>query len=359
MITTNLPSPREMYRALVARDPGYEGVFCVGVRTTGIFCRPTCPARKPRFENVEFFARPAEALASGYRPCKRCRPLEPAGAPPAWLRPLLAAVEADPQRRRNDAELQALGVDPVRARRWFQAAHGMTFHGYLRARRLGRAFALIREGADQLDTAYAAGYESLSGFREAFANLFGTTPGRSDRARVLHLRRLLTPLGPMLAGAVDEGICLLEFADRRMLETQLKILGRRLGVRPALCANGHLENLAHELAEYFAGARTVFTVPLVMPGTEFQQQVWRRLLAIPCGTTLSYAELAADIGRPGARRAVGTANGANRLAVVVPCHRVIRSDGSLSGYGGGLWRKQALLDHEAGRLVAAARPDSA
>lgn len=346
MIATNLPQITEMYRALIERDASYEGIFFVGVRTTGVFCRPTCAARKPRQENVEFFSTARDALSSGYRPCKRCRPLEHNGSAPQWVRDLLQQVDQDPSRRWRDADLRALQVDPVRLRRWFKTHHGMTFHAYLRARRLGRALELIRDGADLTDTAYESGYESPSAFRDAFEQLFGATPGRSRRTEVVHLTRLLTPLGPMLAGATDRGICLLEFSDRRMLETQLRRMARLLGAKPVPGLNEHLRSVEMELESYFDGTLKSFSVPLVLPGSGFQRAVWSRLQRIPYGETLSYGQLALDIGRPGAQRAVGRANGDNRVAIIVPCHRVVRSDGTLCGYGGGLWRKKALLEHE-------------
>jgi AraC family transcriptional regulator of adaptative response/methylated-DNA-[protein]-cysteine methyltransferase len=352
METTRLPSETEMYRALVERDSSYDGVFTVAVRTTGIFCRPTCPARKPRKDNVEFFRTVGEAVAAGYRPCKRCRPLEPRGETPDWLSGLLERVERDPARRWTDADIRAVGVDPARVRRWFREHHGMTFHAYQRSRRLGMALGQMRNGGDQVGTAYDHGYESLSGFREAFERLFGGTPGRKKSAVQALVTRYLTPLGPMLAAATDEGVCLLEFHDRRMLETQIDRLRRRMGCEITPGVNAHLERLQVELEAYFEGSLDRFTVPLVIAGTDFQEAVWRRLLLIPYGETLSYEQLARDIGRPGAQRAVGRANGDNRLAIVVPCHRVIRSDGTLCGYGGGLWRKQYLLDLERARIGA-------
>jgi AraC family transcriptional regulator of adaptative response/methylated-DNA-[protein]-cysteine methyltransferase len=346
METMQLPPENEMYRALVDRDSGYDGVFIVAVKTTGIFCRPTCPARKPQKDNVEFYRSVGDALSAGYRPCKRCRPLEPRGKAPDWLAGLLAEVESDPARRWTDADVRAMSLDPVRVRRWFQANHGMTFHAYQRARRLGLALGRIRNGGDQIGAAYDHGYESLSGFREAFERLFGATPGRKKSAAQAVVTRYLTPLGPMLAAATDDGVCLLEFHDRRMLETQIKRMRAHLRCEIAPGRNDHLENMEDELTMYFGGKLEQFTVPLVLAGTEFQEAVWNRLLGIPYGETLSYEKLARDIGRPGAQRAVGRANGDNRLAIVVPCHRVIRSDGTLCGYGGGLWRKQHLLDLE-------------
>jgi len=345
-LATPLPPREEMYAALAARDSTYEGVFWVGVTSTGICCRPGCPARTPRPENVEYFPRIGDALSAGYRPCKRCKPLQPKGETPEWMRELMDAIEEDPTRRWKDQDLREMGLDPTRVRRWFQRHHDMSFHAYHRARRLGQALGRIRQGADLTDSAYEAGYESPSAFRDAFQGLFGTTPGRSRGASQVLVTRVLTPLGPMVAGVNEEGLCLLEFADRRMLATQVERLQKRLGCAIAPGENAFTAQIARELEEYFAGERRAFTVPLVLRGTEFQEAVWRELLRIPYGETRSYEQMARAIGRPKAVRALGTANGDNRLAIVVPCHRVIRADGSLSGYGGGKWRKQQLLELE-------------
>ena len=349
MIMNGMPPEGEMYRALLDRDSGYDGLFFVGVKTTGIFCRPTCPARKPKPGNVEYFRSAGDAVASGYRACLRCRPLEMGGRPPQEIRVLLAEVERDPARRWTDADLRSRSLHPASVRRWFRKRYGMTFHAWVRAHRLGGALERIGRGADLTDAAWEAGYESPSGFRDAFGRLFGTTPGRSRETTVVHVTRIATPLGQMLAGATADGVCLLEFADRRGLEAQLHRLGRLLNARPAPGANDPLRRLEVELAAYFDGGAEGFTVSLVLPGTEFQRAVWSRLLEIPRGETLSYAALAREVGRPGAQRAVGRANGSNRVAILVPCHRVIRRDGALSGYGGGVWRKRALLDLESAR----------
>jgi AraC family transcriptional regulator of adaptative response/methylated-DNA-[protein]-cysteine methyltransferase len=346
MTTASLPPRDEMLTAFLEGDAGYDGLFFTAVTTTGIFCRPSCPARKPKPSNVEFFARATEAAVAGYRPCKRCRPLEPADAPPAWLRPLLDEVEADPTRRWKDADLRALGMDPVRVRRWFSAHHGMTFLAWQRSRRLGSALQKLGEGEDLLGTGLDHGWDSASGFADAVTKLAGTSPGRARDAKVAWVMRLDSPVGPLLAGATDEGVCLLEFTDRRMLERQLSILGKRLGVVLAPGTHPHLEQLARELAAYFAGGLRRFEVPLHIAGTPFQESVWQELLAIPYGTTIAYAELARRIGRPTAHRAVARANGDNRMAILIPCHRVVASDGTLSGYGGGVWRKRRLLDLE-------------
>jgi AraC family transcriptional regulator of adaptative response/methylated-DNA-[protein]-cysteine methyltransferase len=346
MHTHRLPSREHMLAAFLGRDAAYEGVFVTAVHTTGIFCRPTCPARKPRPENVEFFASPRDALLAGFRPCARCRPLEPAGAAPPWLRDLLAAVERDPQRRWREADLHARGLHPERVRRWFQREHGMTFHDYCRSRALGLALGRIQKGDDVTTTALDHGYDSLSGFHEAFKREFGEPPTAARARRSVMLERLVTPLGPMIAGAADEGLCLLEFADRRMLPTEFEWLRRRWNAAFAPGSHPHIESIRLELDEYFAGTRRTFETPLATPGTDFQRAAWKGLRAIPFGETRSYAEQARAIGRPEAVRAVARANGDNRIAIVIPCHRVIGSDGQLTGYGGGLWRKQRLLDHE-------------
>ncbi len=343
---SELPPRPVLLRALAARDTSFEGLFVIGVKTTGIFCRPGCPARTPKPAHVDFFATPREALFAGFRPCLRCRPLAPSGARPKWLATLLAAIEREPERRWRDADLRALEVDPVRVRRWFLKEHGMTFLAYSRARRLGTAFRALRSGTKLDAVVLDHGFESNSGFRDAFARWFGAPPGRARSADCITFTWLATPLGPLVAAAVEEGVCLLEFSDRRMLEAQLKTLRRRID-RPAVPGEHvHLAQLGRELTDYFAGRRQQFDVPLHVPGSAFEQRVWAELRRIPCGVTRSYVDLARAIGEPKAARAVGHANGMNRVALVIPCHRVIRDDGTVGGYGGGRWRKEWLLRHE-------------
>jgi AraC family transcriptional regulator of adaptative response/methylated-DNA-[protein]-cysteine methyltransferase len=337
----------EMYAALVERNPEYDGVFFVGVKTTGIFCRPTCPAKKPLQKNVTFHPSAANAMAVGYRACRRCRPMEIAGQMPAWLLQLMSAVESDPTRRWKDQDLREFGVEPSRAARWFKTNHGITFHGYIRCRRLAAALGRLSVGDDPTRVAMESGYESLSGFREAFAKWLGTTPGAAAGGyRIVMVNRLPTPLGPMVVAADDDQLLLLEFADRRMLETQIRRLSHRLNCQFIPGENDVIAQTASEIGEYFAGRRRRFSVRHAMVGSEFQQAVWRALTEIPYGETRSYAEIANAVGKPGAGRAVGRANGDNRLAIILPCHRVIRSDGTLSGYGGGVRRKEWLVRHE-------------
>jgi AraC family transcriptional regulator of adaptative response/methylated-DNA-[protein]-cysteine methyltransferase len=344
--TARLPSADEMWRAFDAKDATYDGVFFVAVRTTGIFCKPSCSAR-PLAKNVEFFATAGDALFAGYRPCKRCRPLDAGGGHPEWAAKLLGDIAADPAARVTDGDLRRRGLVPATVRRYFLRRFGVTFQGFCRARRLGGALDRLRTGEPLDGVAGANGYESFSGFRSAFGQFFGRPPGRSRSADFVRLAWVESPLGPLVAGATADGVCLLEFTNRRMLETQLRTLRRLLGLALAPGDNEHLGTLRRELAAYFAGKLRSFTVPLVTPGTPFQQRVWDELRRIPYSATWSYDRLAATVGHPGAARAVGRANGQNRIAILIPCHRVVMKDGRLCGYGGGLWRKQRLLDLEA------------
>lgn len=341
-----MPDHETMYRAVVERDPQYDGVFFTGVRTTGIFCRPVCAARRPRPGNVTFFTSAREAVLAGFRPCRLCHPLIGGERCSKEIESFLAGIESRPAARLTDAEIRARGADPVRLRRWFKKRHGLTFHAYLRALRIGAAFGRIAEGARTLDAGFSAGWESASAFNEAFKKLTGTVPSGARGKSLVRVTRIRTPLGPMLAGATERGICLLEFVDRRMLPTQLDRLRRLHGVAPLPGSSPFFDRLGAELTAYFKGELRVFGVPLDVRGTDFQQRVWTGLRAIPYGQTRSYAEQARRIGAPTSVRAVARANGDNRVAIVIPCHRVVGSDGKLTGYGGGLWRKQWLLDME-------------
>ena len=347
--TTSLPSNDTMYRALAERDGSFDGVFFAAIRTTGIFCRPTCSAKKPNRENVEFYPSVRDALVAGYRPCLRCHPMQPEGVAPQWIARLIEQVEQNPSKRWKDSDLRAEDLDPARVRRWFLRTHGLTFQAYQRARRLGLALGRIREGEKWEGVGYTHGFESASGFHEAFSRTFEVKPNRAQELGAVVTTRILTPMGPMIAGATSEGICLLEFADRRMLETQLDRVRKWFGAAPVPGSNHHIEKLKSELDSYFTGSLTEFTVPLLIKGTDFQVAAWNQLLRIPYGETISYEQQARAMGRLGAQRAVGKANGDNRIAIVIPCHRVVRQNGDLCGYGGGLWRKQFLLDLERGR----------
>ena len=341
-----LPSPAVMYRALVERDDAYDGVFFAGVKSTKIFCRSTCTARKPKPENVEFFADARAAERAGYRACKRCRPLEASGARPAWVGRLLSMLEKEPGRRLSDDDLRALEIEPARARRHFKEHFGMTFQGYQRAHRLGFAQQRLNYESDVSTAVHASGFESESGFRDAFRRMFGAPPSELKTRECVRVSTLPSPVGLLITAATRDGVCMLEFADRKALMSQAASLKRWFDQPIVPGTNERLEELHAEMAEYFEKKRTAFTIPLAIRGTPFQRQVWERLLAIPYGETRSYRDIAIEIENPGAVRAVGRTNGLNRIAIVIPCHRVVRDDGTLCGYGGGLWRKRWLLDHE-------------
>jgi AraC family transcriptional regulator of adaptative response/methylated-DNA-[protein]-cysteine methyltransferase len=344
-----------MYAAVVRKDASYDGLFYTAVKTTGIFCRPSCRARKPRPENVQFFAAVKDALFAGYRACLRCKPLAVPSMHPPWVSDLLARVESREGARLKDFELARDGFDPARARRYFQENFGMTFQAYSRARRLSGALSQLRLGFDLDNTAADAGFESLSGFREAFSRVFGEPAGKAEQARAIHLAWVETPLGPMVGGSDGRALIFLEFTNRRMMEAQIQTLRKRFKAGFVPRDDGIIRQTRRELDEYFAGQRREFSVPLAFPGTPFETSVWNQLVTIPYGQTISYEDLALRIGSKGAVRAVGSANGRNRITILVPCHRVVNKSGALGGYGGGLWRKQALLALEQGQPLTGAK----
>lgn len=319
-------------------EPG--GRFVAAV-SSGAFCRPECPEAED--SSGPTFASAREALAAGFRPCKRCRPLHAGTADPDWLKPLMEAVEAEPSRRWHDQDLADRGLDSALVRRWFVTHHGLTFHAYCRLRRLGQALRQMQSGGAGSQAVIDHGYESESDFREAFALVFGHPPTAVDRESCIWINRARTPLGSMIMGVGDLGLYLLEFAERRMLDTQLKRLRQELGRVFLPGEHPLMQHVQQELDTYFEGGLREFTLPLQASGTAFQEQVWQALLRIPYGQTRSYGDIAQAIGQPDAVRAVGRANGDNRMAIVIPCHRVVGSNGELTGYGGGLWRKRYLL----------------
>lgn len=345
--TFSMDQKKIFYKALLERDSSFEGTFIVGVKTTGIFCRPTCSARKPKFENVEFFSSTKEALSKGYRACKICHPMERNGETPEYIHKLLQHLEDNPNIKLKDFDLRNFGIDPIKVRRWFLKNHGITFHMYQGMYRINEAFKKCKEGNNITQIAYDSGFESLSGFNETFKKITGITPKMSKEKQLINLTRLVTPLGTMIACASEKGICLLEFSDRKMLERELQLISKRFNASIVPSENSLFKQLRQQLDSYFEGTLKEFTVPLDWVGSDFQKEVWKVLLQIPYGKTSTYAIQAKRIGKPSSVRAVANANGMNMISILVPCHRVIGSDGSLTGYGGGLWRKKKLLELEA------------
>ena len=333
------------YQALLAKQPEYEGIFYVGVKTTGVFCRPTCPARKPKFENCEFYRTAQEALLAAFRPCKRCRPLSHPNHVSRTVQTLVNTVEAEPGKRWREEDFRALAVDASTARRQFKKRFGMTFVAYARARRMGLALAQIKAGESVIEAQLSTGYESGSGFREAFSRILGEAPSQHSGA-VLKAAWLDTQLGPMLAVADDEALYLLEFVDRRGLERELEQLRSRTKSVIVPGRTPSIHRIEQELNRYFQGELSAFETPVKTFGSPFQKSVWKALREIPYGETRPYADVAVMVERPSAVRAVAQANGANQLALIIPCHRVVRADGASDGYGGGVTRKRWLLEHE-------------
>ena len=330
-------SDQDIYTAFATRTDLPRAI--IGVRTTGVFCRPGCPARLPKFENCEFFDGPEAALRAGYRACKRCHPT---GKDHALVRTIIDLVEKSEDGRVGEDALRAAGIDPSTARRRFKDRLGMSVADYTRLRRLGLATQAMAEGASVIDAQLEAGFESASGFRSAYAKAFGVAPAKG-RPDPLFVDWLDTPEGRMVLVADECALYLIEFVDRVKLPRQFDRL-RRTHKRAILPGTTSvIQTMKTELSEFFAGQRQDFSVAIETAGTEFQSSVWDQLRTIPYGETWSYAELASAIGNDKAVRAVASANGANGLAIVIPCHRVIASDGGLGGYAGGVDRKSRLL----------------
>lgn len=351
----DLPDPDTLYAALLARDPAFDGQAFVCVASTGIFCRLTCPARKPKRENCTFYATIGECIEAGFRPCKRCHPLQAAALADPTIATLLEALDARPDLRWSEEHVVKLGYDLSTVRRSFKRHFGMTFLEMARQRRLREGFETLAAGGKVITAQHEASFDSASAFRAAFARLLGCAPAdlRADR----HLRAtwIPTPLGDMIAVSSRSHLHLLEFVDRKALPTELRRLQQATKTGIGVGSLPPSEQAAAELAAYFTARSGRFETPLAVAASPFTQAVWDALRTIPAGETRSYQDIARQIGRPTATRAVARANGANQIALMIPCHRVIGADGSLTGYGGGLWRKQRLIEIE--RQLKAAQSD--
>ena len=335
-----------LYTALVARDPAFDGHAYVGVKTTRVFCRLTCAARKPRFENTEFFESIPACLDAGFRPCLRCRPLDQMRTREPLVALLLDRIEHEPCRSWSEEDLVAMRLDPSTVRRAFKRHLGMTFLDLARLRLLGRAMDHLAAGRPVIEAQLEAGYESDSGFRSAIVQFVGDCPARLKGQELLKADWIETPIGTMLAVADPRALHILEFFDRKALPAELARLRDRTQSSISFGRLAPINQIEGELRAYFDGQSASFSTVLARPGAAFTQQVWQELMTIPPGVTRSYAELATALGRPTAVKAVARANGANQVAIVIPCHRVVGSDGALTGYGGGLWRKRWLIEHE-------------
>lgn len=283
---------------------------------------------------------------ASFRPCKRCCPLSHPNHVSKLIQTLVEAVEENPEKRWKDRDFRELSVDASTARRQFKKRFGMTFVEYARARRMGLAMKQIRAGETVIDAQLSTGYESGSGFRDAFSRIMGAAPAKLGQSNILKASWIDTPLGPMIAIADEQALYLLEFVDRRGLEREVERLRKKIKSAIIPGSTESIKSIENELKRYFEGSLTEFKTQLVFLGSPFQKRVWEELKKIPSGETRSYSEIANKIGQPTAFRAVANANGANQFAIIIPCHRVINTNGELGGYGGGMIRKKWLINHE-------------
>lgn len=348
-----LPPPAECLAALRGRDPAYDGRFVYGVVTTGVFCRPSCGARPPREEHLRFFADNDAAAAAGFRPCKRCRPEQPSEA--ARLQAVARYIERHADQPLPLAQLAAqAGLSPTHFQRRFRARFGVSPRQMQDALRMRTLKSALRQGAAVTDAIYAAGYGSPSRVYGEAARHLGMTPkayreGGAGERIVWAVRQ--AALGSLLMAATDRGVCFAQFGDAiEPLHAQLRAeFPNAELVRSDAEHSPALDAWIAALDAHVSRGMPRPDVPLDLRGTAFQMRVWRFLLGLEEGQVISYGELARALDAPSAQRAVAAACGANRVAVLVPCHRVLRGDGALGGYRWGLARKRALLDGERAR----------
>ena len=337
MIDTNAA-----WAAFEARDRAQDGRFVGAVRTTGIYCKPSCPARHPKREHVEFFAAPAEARAAGYRACLRCRPDE-VGRDREAVAAAVRLIEAAEDVPRLAELASAVGYAPHHFQRLFTRDLGVSPAAYARALRARRTEENLDEDKSVTDVIYDSGYSAPSRFYAEARDWLGMTPSAwrdGGRGETINWTISESPLGPMLVAATAKGICRLSFDEGE------EALRRRFPNATLVADRGAMASLVEGALAAVKQPSAMPDLPLDIAGTAFQQAVWQELRRIPAGETRSYADIAAAVGKPGAVRAAGSANGANHVAVLIPCHRVVRSDGSLGGYAYGLERKRRLLDAE-------------
>ena len=354
MQTMPLPTPAPdeedaRWRAVLARDAARDGQFVFAVASTGVYCRPSCAARRPRRENVQFFPIPEAAERAGYRACLRCRPRSFSGSPE--LRVVRAICRFIEQHLEEPVTLDRLGKEfkqsPFHLQRKFKAVLGITPREYADSCRLKTLKRNLQAGDSVTRAMYDAGYGSSSRLYERTASQLGMTPDKYRRGAIAATIRYAcadSPLGRMLIAATDKGVCSIQFgrSDGELLEG----LKREFPFALRKEDEGGLHSWASALLKHMAGKNLDASLPLDIRATAFQRQVWTYLQSIPFGQTKSYSEVAQAIGRPSACRAVARACATNPVAVEIPCHRVVREDGTMGGYRWGLERKKALLHIE-------------
>ncbi len=343
MTTPSLPESR--WQAVLARDARHDGQFWFAVRSTGIYCRPSCPARRPKPEHVAFFEDPGAAEAAGFRPCRRCHPREVSARQRAVARAQhrLDTAEVFPSLADLAAEV---GLSPAHLQRVFKAALGVSPKQYALARRGERLRAALRAGEAVTTAQYGAGHGSSRSLYDPALDTLGMTPGAYRRGgageRVMYAFTE-GALGPMLVAGTARGLCAVRFGERAALLEDLRAEYPRAQL---IQDDAALAEQVRAVRAHLEGRAPGAALPTDVPGTDFQRRVWAALREIPAGETRSYAQVARMIGAPAAVRAVAQACAANPVALVVPCHRVVRADGALSGYRWGVERKRALLERE-------------
>ncbi|MBI3843934.1 MAG: bifunctional DNA-binding transcriptional regulator/O6-methylguanine-DNA methyltransferase Ada [Planctomycetes bacterium] len=340
---------RECWAAVVARDARFDGRFVTAVKTTGIYCRPSCTARRPLRANVSFYASPDAAERAGFRACLRCKPRDPKRDESAdKVRRACAFIDAhDDGRPSLDAIAKHVGSSPFHLQRLFRATLGVTPRQYADAKRVQRLKGELRNGHAVTSALYTAGYGSSSRLYERAHAQLGMTPatyGRGGKGAQIRFATSRSPLGRLLVAATERGVCAV------MLGNDDATLARQLRCEyPAAIVSRDrvaLDCWVRSIVEHLEGRMHALDLPIDVRATAFQRRVWEALRAIPYGQTRSYSEVAREIGRPKATRAVARACATNPVAIVVPCHRVIRSTGALGGYAGGVERKRAILARE-------------
>jgi AraC family transcriptional regulator, regulatory protein of adaptative response / methylated-DNA-[protein]-cysteine methyltransferase len=334
--------PDTAWAAFMRRDRRWDGRVIGAVKTTGIYCKPSCPARRPKREHVEFFVTGGEAQAAGYRACLRCKPDE-VGRDREAVAKALKLIEAAEEAPRLDDLASAVDYAPHHFQRIFKRDLGVSPVGYWRGLRARRAADVLGASEQVTQAIYEAGYSGPSRFYADAKERLGMTPSAwrdGGRGETIRWTIVDSILGPLLVAATAKGICRLTFDESE------DALRRHFPSATLVQDDGSMAELVEGVVAAIDHPQSAPELPIDVRGTAFQEAVWRELRRIPLGQTRSYADIAAAVGQPGAVRAVGTANGSNPVAVLVPCHRVIRSDGSLGGYAGGLERKRKLLDAE-------------
>ncbi|MFZ1928145.1 MAG: bifunctional DNA-binding transcriptional regulator/O6-methylguanine-DNA methyltransferase Ada [Candidatus Sulfotelmatobacter sp.] len=355
--TNGSPSvDQESWNAVIARDPNYDGEFVFAVATTGIYCRPSCAARRPRRENVTFFPRPDQAERAGFRECLRCRPRSFSGSPQSDVaKEICRYIE---QHLDEPITLERLGkafrLSPFHLQRRFKAAIGITPREYADSCRMRQLKRNLRSGDNVTRAMYDAGYGSSSRLYEKTASQLGMTPDNYRRGAIAATIRYAcadSPLGRMLIAATERGVCSIQFAgsDGELIEG----LKREFPFAVRKPDEGGLQTWIAALLSKMTGRELDANLPLDIRATAFQRRVWTYLQSIPFGATRSYSQVAKGIGQPTASRAVARACATNPVAVAIPCHRVVRADGNNSGYRWGLERKKVLLDLEKSAVVQA------